>query len=560
MFDFLYASRTLKRLFNSIPIGVAIADLVGDDLRWRTVSAYGKENLGFNPVGTFFRQSHSTAWESRVPRMISVLESGVPILREPSVYIDAQTGVERHYLFSFVRITRTAGLLTWIDVTIEAANAQRLQSAQNLLQHEISTDPLTGAGSRAKLQTLSATTPAGTIYVDLNKFKTVNDGLGHRAGDLLLCAVADRLQSRLSEAESLFRPAGDEFVVLLESPLVADELLARARSIARSLDEPFWLDRHEVRISAAIGVADHSAGNLDDQLVAADQAMYAAKSYARGRTEVNLWSQDQVDENRHKQQVSLELRRAVRNLSLEDDHPSEFALHYQPIVQIDNHSTIGYEALLRWNSPVLGSVPPGLFIPLAEVGSEIYEISQWVLETAARQLKEWPEAEIAVNLSPWDLERAGFRDRLLRLCDRLQIDPWRLSLEITERAVDSDLSHFEQVLADLAECKIRLSIDDFGTGDSGLLRVAQAIDWYEVKVDRSLLPSDMTDSRRQKICGGIVALCRRLDIHVLAEGIETKEQLEVCRALGFEHAQGYYFAKPLPPNLITTRATVSSQS
>lgn len=546
MLNFFNAGRTLKRLLDSIPIGVAIADLVGDDLRWRTVSAYGRESLGLNPVGAMFRQTHPISWESRVPLMISVLRTGIPVLREASAYIDDQTGVERHYLFSFVRLTRTTGLLTWVDVTVEAANAQRLQSAQNLLLHEINTDPLTGAGSRARLQTLASTIPAGTIYVDLNRFKTVNDGLGHRAGDLLLCAVADRLQSRLNASESLFRPSGDEFVVLLDSPLVAEELLSRARSIARSLDEPFWLDRHEVRISAAIGVADRSAGNLDEQLVAADQAMYAAKSHARGRTEVNLWSQDQVDENRHKQQISLELRRAVRSLLVRGDHPSEFALHYQPIVELKDHSTIGYEALLRWHSPALGSVPPGVFIPLAEVGGEIYEISQWVLEMAAQQLKEWPDVEIAVNLSPWDLERAGFHDRLLRMCDRLEIDPWRLSLEITERAVESDLSHFEQVLAELAECKIRLSIDDFGTGDSGLLRVAQAVDWYEVKVDRSLLPSDMVDIRRQKICGGIIALCRRLDIHVLAEGIETLDQLEVCRTLGFDHAQGYYFARPMP--------------
>lgn len=553
LLSFLTARKTLKNLLNSIPIGVAIVHRCGDDLKWAAVSLFGRENLGFDPVGATFRETHPNDWVVRVPRMLDTLDHGIPLLRESASYVDVQTGVERHYLFSFVRIDHNTGLLTWVDVTIEAAHAERLQSARNLLQHEINTDPLTGAGSRAKLQSLAPTVPAGVIYLDLNRFKTVNDGLGHRAGDLLLCAVADRLQSRLMESEMLFRPSGDEFVVLLESPFAADELLLRARSIARSLDEPFWLDRHEVRISASIGVADRTAGNLDDQLVAADQAMYAAKERARGRTEVNLWSQEQVDENRHKQRIALELRRAVRTLSQAENmtSPHEFELHYQPIVSLRNKLVTGYEALLRWNSPALGNVPPGVFIPLAEVGGEIYEVSQWVIKAAAHQLKEWPDTEIAINLSPWDLERAGFRDRLLRVCDQLQVNPKRLSLEITERAVESDLSHFERVLAELAECKIRLSIDDFGTGDSGLLRVAQAVDWHEVKVDRSLLPANLYDERLQKLCGGIIALCRRLNIQVLAEGIETADQLDVCRSLGFDHAQGYYFAKPLPSGLIT---------
>lgn len=544
------APKILKQIMQSIPIGLAIVHRDGDDLRWMQISSHGRDSLGFDPIGLRLKQTHPTGWEQRIKKFLAVLDTGLPIIREPVSYVDEETGHLHEYLLSFARLERQTALMIWIDVTLESLTQSKLKAAQTLLQRELETDPLTGCGSRVKLASLASNnyTPAGVIYLDLNRFKSVNDGLGHRAGDLLLCGVADRLQSRLNDCEWLFRPSGDEFAIVLESPRKPSELLDRARSIVAALDEPFWLDRHEVRIAAAAGVADASAGDLDDQLVAADRAMYSAKSHARGHTRIEPWSPEQVEANRYRQRIGLELRRAVRSL---DAGTSEFELHYQPIVKLETTALIGYEALLRWRSPELGVVPPGVFIPIAEVGGEIYEISRWVMSEAIEQLKRWNCAtEIAINLSPWDLERQGFRERMLTLCDRAGVPPSALSLEITERAVASDLSHFEKVLGELSDSRIRLAIDDFGTGDSGLLRVAQAIDWHEVKVDRSLLPANREDDRRQQICGGIVVLCDRLNIRTLAEGIETEEQAMLCRGLGFDHAQGYYFARPMPASEI----------
>lgn len=550
MLSLLRAPKILAQIMKSIPIGLAIVRRDGDDLRWEQVSACGRNSLGFDPVGLTLRQTHPVGWEDRIEKFLKVLDFGLPIVREPTSYQDDQTGQSREYLLSLIRLEPHRALMIWIDVTLEARTRTQLEASRTLLQREIETDPLTGCGSRVKLESLTSNnyTPAGVIYLDLNRFKSVNDGLGHRAGDLLLCGVADRLQSRLNDRESLFRPSGDEFAIVLESPRQPSELLDRARSIVAALEEPFWLNRHEVRIAASVGVTDASAGDLGAQLVAADRAMYVAKSHARGRTAIEPWSPGQVEANRYQQRIGLELRRAIRSL---EAGLSEFELHYQPIIKLDTGAPIGYEALLRWRSPELGVIPPGIFIPIAEIGGEIYEISRWVMAEAIEQLRRWNCAtEIAINLSPWDLERQGLRERMLTLCDRAGVPPSALSLEITERAVTSDLSHFEKVLGELSDSRIRLAIDDFGTGDSGLLRVAQAIDWHEVKVDRSLLPANREDDRRQQICGGIVVLCDRLNIRTLAEGIETEEQATLCRGLGFDHAQGYYFAKPKPASEI----------
>jgi diguanylate cyclase (GGDEF)-like protein len=542
------AHKILAQIFSAAPIGLATLRRSANstDLVWRRCSQFGKEDLGFDPVGQSLKLTHPSGWEDRIQRFIEVLDTGIPILRETVSYCDTFTGIERSCVLSLLRLDWNTALMCWVDVTIEHKAAAEIAAARDLLKAEIETDALTGAGSRAKLKALVryGEPPVGTIAIDLNRFKSINDGIGHNAGDELLRSVAARLQSRLSPHEHLFRPAGDEFIILIQSPEKPELQLARAESIVSVLEEPFWIDRHEVRISASAGVANHSAGDLESQLAAADRAMYVAKHSARGHNACSLWSEELVEVNREKQRISIDLRRAVATCE-------EFELFYQPVVSLLTKKPVGVEALLRWNSPTLGAVPPGVFIPLAEASGEIYEISEWVLKRAILQSKAWGERfEIAVNLSPWDLERKGFRDRLLTLCDNVGISPSSIALEITERAVQSDLSHFESVLTSLAECRIFLKLDDFGTGDSGVARIASAIPWHEIKFDRTLLPTSNMDERRVDVCCGLIALCDRLDISTLAEGVETKEQADLCRHLGFDTAQGYYFSRPMPAHEI----------
>ena len=371
----------------------------------------------------------------------------------------------------------------------------------------------------------------GVLFMDLDGFKTVNDSLGHGAGDRILVAVAERIENLLRYEDTLARFGGDEFAVLLERVENPSEALRVAHRIAESLREPFSVGDYRVSVNTSIGIA-FSGGHTDDpeaMLREADTAMYRAKEQGPGRYEVF----DPAMQARAQERLELEaeLRQAVER--------GEFVLHYQPIVSLRDGRMVGFEALLRWQHPEKGLQQPSAFLPLAEETDLIVPIDRWVLEEACRQTKLWeadyPSASLVamVNLSTRQLGGSG----LTRTIEK--------ALNITEGGLIKASEDNVRTLQDLKELGLRFELDDFGTGYSSLSYLKHfPVDG--VKIDKSFVEGLGEDTADEALVRMIIDLCHTLGLEVLAEGIETSEQAASLRDMGCGLGQGYYFARPLP--------------
>ncbi len=402
-------------------------------------------------------------------------------------------------------------------------------------------DRLTHAVDRAKRRRDYA---FAVLFLDLDRFKVVNDSLGHRVGDQLLIGIARRLEACLRPGDTVARLGGDEFTVLLEDVKGVSDATRVAERIQNALRVPFVVGIHEVFSSASVGIALSTTGYAEpeDFLRDADLAMYRAKATGRARYEV-------FDRAMHE--------RAVTQLRLETDlrkalDRGELRLLYQPVVSLETRAIVAFEALLRWHHPERGVTCPADFITLAEETGLITEIGDWVLAEACRQARRWhlavPERRpaVAVNLSSRQFLQADLVERIQDVLRETGLDPRHLHLEITESAVMENGSRVLETLHRLRDLQVSLCLDDFGTGYSSLSYLHQfPID--TLKIDRSFVGRMGRGGENTEIIRAIVDLGHNLDKLVVAEGVETLEQVAQLRALDCEYAQGHYFAVPLDP-------------
>jgi diguanylate cyclase (GGDEF)-like protein/PAS domain S-box-containing protein len=377
------------------------------------------------------------------------------------------------------------------------------------------------------------------LFIDLDDFKTVNDSLGHSAGDRLLVEVSRRLAAALRPGDTLARMGGDEFAVLVEAVRDVELPVEIGRRLLDQLRPPFEHARKEVFVGASVGVAVASADatTVEALLRSADAAMYVAKTNGKDRVEVYQPRMHEV---------------ALRRLALKADleraiDRDELALVYQPIVDLESRAVVGAEALIRWNHPTRGLVLPGEFIPLAEETGLIVRLGRWVIEQATTMATTWPAAGsgpyVSVNVAPRQLLEPGFAGVVVAGLRASGLSSERLVLEFTESAFIADAEPVAAVLAELKSLGVRLAIDDFGTGFSSLSYVGRLpID--TVKVDRSFV-ADLGSPRGRAVVAAIVSLAEALGLDVIAEGVETPADLATLRDLGVGAGQGYLFAKPL---------------
>lgn len=384
-----------------------------------------------------------------------------------------------------------------------------------------------------------ATMKFAIMMIDLDRFKVINDTLGHLAGDQLLVEVSRRLTHCLRETDTAARLGGDEFAILVEGGAELRDVTRVADRIQESLAKPVIIDGRDVHVSASIGVAFMDARiTLGEELLRdADTALYGAKESGRARTQV-------FDQEMHEQtQAQLRDERELGG-ALER---GELRLYYQPIIELATREVAGYEALVRWNHPTRGLVEPDRFVPLAEESGLIRPIGRWVIDEACAQLAAWRDRGIGigVNVSAKQLAEPGLAAHVARALERHHLDPKCLEVELTESAIMRGAEARE--LAALRELGVSLGLDDFGTGYSCLSTLHQ-LAVTTLKIDRSFITPIGTPDERTEIVTAIISLAHTLGLRVVAEGIETQAQLDRLVELGCDYAQGFYFARPAPPD------------
>lgn len=438
------------------------------------------------------------------------------------------------------------------------------KQAENQLVHHALHDNLTGLANRALfMDRLQQAISRGkrlsdyqfaVLFMDLDRFKVLNDSLGHIVGDQLLVEIARRLEACLRSVDTIARLGGDEFTILLEGIRDAEDACHLADRIHQALQTPFNLNGQEVFTSASIGIAlsDREYDRPEDLLRNADTAMYRAKTLGRARHAM-------FDTAMHKRAVALlqletDLRRAVA-ISSSPSQSQEFCIHYQPIVALKTGQISGFEALVRWQHPERGLISPAEFIPLAEDTGLIVPLGQWILAESCRQLQQWQAQflpslplSISVNLSTKQFSQPSLIEHIGQLLHdptlQAQKTQINLKLEITESVIMENPEAAKTMLEQLKAMGVQLLIDDFGTGYSSLSYLHRfPID--TVKIDQSFISHMSTDSESAEIVRAIVSLAHNLGMNVIAEGIERVEQWQQLRALGAEYGQGFFFAKPL---------------
>jgi diguanylate cyclase (GGDEF)-like protein/PAS domain S-box-containing protein len=429
------------------------------------------------------------------------------------------------------------------------------KTAERRLVHDAFHDALTNLPNRALFSDLLGRSIGrarrreeyrfAVLFLDIDRFKIVNDSLGHIIGDQLLVAVARRLEACVRPGDTVARLGGDEFTILVDDIAEVSDATRVADRILRELQRPFNLSGQEVFTSTSIGIALSQTGyeRADDLLRDADLAMYRAKALGKARYEV-------FDTMMHARAVGLlqletDLRRALDR--------DEFKVHYQPIINLHNGRVIGFEALVRWHHPQRGVVMPDEFIPVAEETGLIVPVGREVLRESCRQLHEWrhsfPDLQlsVSVNLSGKQFRQPDLVEQIERILDAWQLPPALLRLEITESVIIDNTEAAIDTLSRLRSIGVRLDLDDFGTGYSSLSYLHR-FEMDAIKIDRTFVSAVGDRGENSAIVRTIVNLARNLELEVIAEGVETPEQVAILRALDCELVQGYLFARPMTPD------------
>jgi diguanylate cyclase (GGDEF)-like protein len=431
----------------------------------------------------------------------------------------------------------------WLSTHEDVTERRRVEERiEHMARHDALTDLPNRVLFKEKLDEAAARAQArgmvAVLCLDLDRFKQVNDTLGHGVGDLLLKGVAARLRGCAGEADTIARLSGDEFAVIRERVETAEDAAALARRILEELAAPFLLDGHQVAVGGSIGIALGPADGVDaDRLLKnADTAAYRAKSDGRGT--YRFFEAGMDERLQERRATELALRAALSR--------GQFELFYQPLVNVRDRRITGFEALLRWRHPDRGLVSPAEFIPLAEEIGVIVPIGEWVLRTACAEAAGWPsECRVAINVSPAQFSSRNLVSAVTDALAAAGLAPHRLELEITESVLLENSAAVTATLDQLNALGVRISMDDFGTGYSSLSYL-QKFPFDKIKIDASFIHSLGRGEESIAIVRAIAGLGKSLGITTTAEGVETEEQLESILAEGCDEVQGYYFSAPRP--------------
>ena len=549
----LYQSKERSRaLVESAVDAIVTADRTGRIASWNAAAerlfGYAADEVVGRPLTILMPEDAREAHERGLDRFLS---SGAARLIGRSVELDAVAADGTTFPIELSLSTFETDEGRFFTGVIRDITERRF--AHEKLAHQALHDPLTGLPNRALVldriaQALSRSVrhhwSVAVLFFDVDRFKVVNDSLGHSAGDALLVLVVERLQSLLRPGDTMSRLGGDEFLVVCEEVDGADQARHLAERLSDAFRSPFVLGEREMFATASLGIALGRAPEATPEglLRDADAAMYRAKELGRARCEV-------FDEDMRAQ--------ALRRLDTEHAMPralerNEFRILYQPIVGLDTGTMTGVEALVRWEHPEHGLITPAEFVPIAEDNGLIVPLGAWVLRQAMEQAAQWHrqrpsrrDLHVTVNLSARQVQDPGLPFAVATALDELKMDPSALTLEITESVLMHDRDISLARLLDLKFLGVRLAIDDFGTGYSSLAYL-QRFPLDVLKVDKAFVDGVAHGPEESALAAAIIRLGHTLHLRTVAEGVESPEQVAHLRRLGCQEAQGYLFAKPLP--------------
>ncbi|MEO6147138.1 MAG: EAL domain-containing protein [Sulfuriferula sp.] len=502
---------------------------------------YVREVYG-NKTIVHFLNTKQMAYRNKPPIMVDVTSSIDDVAQ---IIIDA--GMQ-HMVSGFIMTQNEqyAGIANGHDLLQEITH--RRQDELYYLAHY---DQLTKIPNRmlfndrltqACREAIRKKTLVGLLFIDVDRFKQINDSMGHRFGDLLLVALAERLRSCARDCDTVGRLGGDEFAMLMDAPQDAGSISALSKRVVDSMREPFQVMGKELYVTVSIGTAvcPSDDAEIEGLFAKADTAMYEAKTKGRNGFQeympgLSIYSADRMS-------LESDLRAALRN--------REFVLHYQPQICLATDQVVGVEALIRWSHPKHGLLSPLHFIPTAEENGLIVEIGRWVLREACRQCREWIDVHrttlrIAVNISALEFRQADFAEQVCTILNESDIAPNHIEFELTESIVMHNVGAVLAILNELKRMGIFLSIDDFGTGFSSLNYLRRfPID--RLKIDQSFVQGIDQIQANQSIVRAISSLAHNLSMEVVAEGVESDAELAILRECQCNEAQGYWFAKPMP--------------
>ncbi|NVO16154.1 MAG: EAL domain-containing protein [Rhodoplanes sp.] len=476
------------------------------------------------------RPSAEPVGPAGVPRRVTVCERTLPdgtVLEVRTAYLP-----DGSFVHTFTDITKR-----W-QAEARVARLAAEDPLTGLPNRRVFHSALELVGRRGVADESRAGRDYAVLFLDIDRFKVINDTLGHRIGDRLLQESAQRLRAAIRDTDVLARLGGDEFAIVVSPVESRDALEALADRLVETIARPCEIDGHHICSSVSIGIAvgPQDGRDADDLLMAADLALYAVKAECRGTHK--FFHPSMNKEINDRRDIEMDLREAIARDVLE--------LHYQPIVDLRTKSITGFEALTRWRHPVKGMIPPNVFIPVAEDSGLILPLGEWALAEACRRAVAWPKyIKIAVNLSPVQLSAPNLVDTIERTLAATGLEPKRLELEITERVFLEDSEKTLRILRRLKQAGVRIAMDDFGTGYSSLSYL-RSFPFDKIKIDRAFVLDLDEGAEHVAIVQAVVHMARALGMTTTAEGVETPRQQELLAALGCDEAQGYLFSRAVP--------------
>jgi diguanylate cyclase (GGDEF)-like protein/PAS domain S-box-containing protein len=542
------SERRYRNLFETSPIPMWIYD--PETLALLAVNKRAVDQYGFTPDEFAAMKLTDVRPQSDVPRMLERMGE------RNSPFHDHGVWTHRRKDGSLLDVHVTSSEIEWSGKTVRLAllrDVTEKKEAEERLAFLAHFDTLTGLPNRVLLrdrlsQSIAAASRnnrlVGVLFMDLDQFKEVNDCLGHSSGDIVLRDVAARLSAGMREGDTLCRYSGDEFIIVLNDVASLDDVATYTTRTLAALMTPHVIDGREITTTASIGISVYPNDGSDIETLVrhADVAMYQAK--AEGRNAFRFYQPAMQESVSHRMVVQNDLRRAIER--------EEFVLHYQPILDLRSGKAIAAEALLRWNHPERGQVGPGAFVSIAEETGLIVPIGRWVLDRACLDLAEWkaqglPDVDISVNVAPRQFRRVELIDEVANALIIAGVSPKRLRMEITESLLmDNDLQALD-IMSKLKSTGVRIELDDFGTGYSSLGRIG-AFPIDGLKIDRSFVGKITHDEHSRVIARAIIGLAQSLGLGIIAEGIETADQVEQLTAFGCTQGQGHFFSQPVPAN------------